>query len=132
MTRDEAVKFAPIIKAYSEGKEIQFIGNDGDWHDFHNIDVIFCDNPDEYRIKPEAKYRPFENAQECWDEMQKHQPFGWLKNDNGFYIVDNIFNTDDEGDGIYVAKIYQSYKNVCCDYTFADGTPFGIKEGGEQ
>lgn len=121
MTRDEAVKFAPIIKAYSEGKEIQFIGNDGDWHDFHNIDVIFCDNPDEYRIKPEAKYRPFENAQECWDEMQKHQPFGWIYTEkyDRYDIMEYV------SDGMAFTSLYQ-------DSTFADGTPFGIKEGGEQ
>lgn len=29
----------------------------------------------EYRIKPE---RPFKDAEECWNEMQKHQPFGGL------------------------------------------------------
>lgn len=33
-----------------------------------------------YRInKPGVNYRPFANEEECWQEMQKHQPFGWVK-----------------------------------------------------
>ena len=26
----------------------------------------------------ELEYRPFENIKECWEEMLKHQPFGWI------------------------------------------------------
>ena len=28
--------------------------------------------------KKEPTYLPFKNKEECWAEMQKHQPFGWV------------------------------------------------------
>ena len=144
MTKEEATKFAPIIKAYSEGKTIQFIGEDGKWHDFTCEDVVFADDPNEYRIKPEAKYRPFANAQECWEEMQKHQPFGWIKEKgeqsyeyisevyslyirivkrcNEYYLMFREEDADEEGEGSsYIGDLLQ-------DYTFADGKPFGVED----
>lgn len=27
----------------------------------------------------EPSYRPFKNQEECWNEMLKHEPFGWVK-----------------------------------------------------
>ena len=129
MTTDEATKFAPIIKAYSEGKTIQFIGEDGKWHDFTCGDVVFADNPEEYRIKPEAKYRPFKDAQECWDEMQKHQPFGWAKL-KVYGTLELIKAVDDTG--LIIGSIDASFSQVLDKFIFADGKPFGIEEGGEQ
>ncbi len=38
---------------------------------------------DGYRIKPESKYRPFKDEKECWQEMQKHQPIGWITFQDG-------------------------------------------------
>lgn len=67
----------------------------------------------DYRIKPESKYRPFANAEECWQEMQKHQPFGWVKTDEGYEQVWHVNKGDD-----FTLKTCR----------FADGTPFGIKE----
>ena len=130
MTKDEATKFAPIIKAYSEGKTIQFIGEDGKWHDFTCGDVVFADDPNEYRIKPEAKYRPFANAQECWEEMQKHQPFGWVKNiekggetwyENITGIMGDLVEYTDMGSGV-------AYDAFMSGFSFADGKPFGIED----
>lgn len=69
----------------------------------------------EYRIKPEPKYRPFKNKEECWQEMQKHQPFGWVKTDEGYEQVWHVNKGDD----------FNATFKTC---TFADGTPFGIKE----
>lgn len=127
MTREEASKFAPIIKAYSEGKTIQFIGNDGKWHDFTCPDVVFADNPEEYRIKPEAKYRPFKDAQECWEEMLKHQPFGWVKSDNQHFQVIGI------GEEImfcdYDENVQQLPQELAMEaFDFADGKPFGMED----
>ena len=78
MTREEAKKLLPIIKAFSEGKEIEGIykGIKSPW--FKVEDMVF-DGGTKYRIKPEPAYRPFKDAEECWAEMQKHQPFGWVK-----------------------------------------------------
>ena len=41
-------------------------------------EIVFWNNT-EYRIKPEQKYRPFANVEECWQELLKHKPFGWVK-----------------------------------------------------
>lgn len=69
----------------------------------------------DYRIKPESKYRPFKDAEECWQEMQKHQPFGWVKTDEGYEQIWHV----NKGDN------FNATLKTC---TFADGTPFGIKE----
>ena len=80
MTREEAKKLLPVIQAFADGKTIQVrINNDSSWTDLLDnkleISKLF-----EYRIKPEPKYRPFKNKEECWDEMFKHQPFGYIVN----------------------------------------------------
>lgn len=85
-------------------------------------------NPQDYRIKPEPKYRSFKNAEECWTEMQKHQPFGVVK-DKYFanYQTHRAFTClitngcDFRG---YEDETFEScFKNLL----FADGTPFGVK-----
>jgi len=84
----------PILQAVSEDKVIQAKGKDGLWHD---VDVeedglyieILINNPQNYRIKPSPTYRPFKDAEECWNEMLKHQPFGVVR-DNYKNIKDVI------------------------------------------
>lgn len=76
MTREEAKDMLPIIQALAEGKHIQLKDKTGNWMDIDFINVELC-NPNVYRIKSEPKYRPFKDADECWQEMLKHQPFGW-------------------------------------------------------
>ena len=113
MTRDDAEKLLSIIKAYSESKEIQFF-NDKEWVDREILS--FDAETYRYRIKSKTKYRPFKNAEECLEEIQKHQPIGWIKNDKGSYFsLSFIDNTTD--------LEYQFNR-----YKFVDGTPFGIKE----
>ena len=122
MTREEAKELLPIIQAFAEGKTIQVWYNDT-WQDeeypsFGELNL--------FRIKPEPKYRPFRNVEECWQEMQKHQPFGWLKDtDTGGYII--ISELDDEDIEISGNNGWDYVGLMKC-YTFADGTPFGIKE----
>lgn len=128
MTREEAKDLLPIIQAYTEGKAIESRCIKGDkslWYD--DEDPSF-DDAFEYRIKPEPKYRPFRNMERCLEEMQKHQPFGWIKR-NGYWY--NIIST-----GITNVKIIDTrgaISTLCFDdllnhYSFVDGTPFGIKE----
>jgi hypothetical protein len=128
MTREEAKQILPLLQAYAEGKEIQLCNN-GVWQDakyqipFDNI------TPDEIRVKPEPTYRAFESQEECWAEMQKHQPFGWLEDDRFgeshllvCYISDNYIRCYiDKGTREY------NYSIALTRLTFADGTPFGIK-----
>ena len=132
MTREEAKEFAPILHAYAEGKVIEcrrdpstLNGKDymNGWTEMKEIEYW---NNTEYRIKPEPTYRPFKNKEKCWQEMQKHQPFGWIKNKNtGYYVlVTRISN----GNATSLNSIPGwSYKNIQEFYTFADGTPFGIR-----
>ena len=125
MTREEAKDLLPIIQAWAEGKNIQFL-SDGEWHDINQAD--FTCYPDKYRIKPEPKYRPFKSQEECLQEMLKHQPFGVVK-DKHFanYQTHRAFTfLTNEGcnfRGYEDMTFETSFKNLL----FADGTPFGIK-----
>lgn len=80
MNRQQAKELIPILQAFTEGKIIQ-IRKHGEerYYDSTNSNLNFVLDNYDYRIKAEPKYRPFANAEECWQEMQKHQPFGWLK-----------------------------------------------------
>lgn len=123
MTREEAKELLPIIQAFAEGRIIQLFGRDG-WTDLYK-DFIF-DISYRYRIKPEPKYRPFKDADECWQEMLKHQPFGWLREKKrnvytqiGFMHTEGIQGTSGGS---------SNYKAFFDCFSFADGAPFGVKE----
>ena len=126
MNREHAKELLPIIQAFAEGKTIQ-IRKHGEecYYDSTNSNLNFALEHYDYRIKPEPKYRPFANADECWQEMQKHQPFGWIKASHGKFLIigfknnEITFGTKDN---------WQDYNYIFKSYIFADGTPFGIKE----
>ena len=123
MTREEAKELLPIIQAYSEGKTIEYL-IDGKWVKLK--DPTFNYNASVYRVKPEPKYRPFQNVEECWEEMKKHEPFGWLTNDSGtYFMMDFVGDTDIS---IPNAAIIGFDKALNLGQRFADGTPFGVKE----
>ena len=133
MTREEAKEWLPIIQAWAEGKTIQYQFNPGSrWTDIIN-DLYTSNPPSNYRIKPELKYRPFKTKEECWTEMLKHQPFGYLtyKEDNSIIFITEIY-TANINEGLYfrLSRSSQSYEPsyLFKSYTFADGTPFGINE----
>lgn len=133
MTREEAKKVLPFISALAEGRQIQTLDvNSGDWEDIDEITVdYFISHHLDYRIKPEPTYRPFYNGDECWTEMDKHEPFGWVKIKN-----------DPTNATVGIAEVNDtymflsgSYSNESIDYadafknlTFIDDTPFGMKE----
>ena len=134
MNRKEAAELLPIIQAFLEGKTIErktrsWELNKG-WRDetqWEETEELICRDTFVYRIKPESKYRPFANTEECWKEMQKHQPFGWVKR-NGYYY--NIVSTDITSVRIINNKgaiIIVPFINLLSSYTFVDGTQFGIK-----
>lgn len=123
MTREEACRFWPIIKAYAEGKQIEVKDDKGVWLSikYPDFDSYFGD----YRIKEEPKYRPFKNANECWEEMVKHGHLGWITNDTKFYFFIQFINED----SIRLGDLFFKFKQILnIGYTFIDGTPFGIKE----
>lgn len=82
-------------------------------------------NNTEYRIKPESKYRPFKDAEECWTEMQKHQPFGWVK--TGESIRRLITLVDVDRIQIGNQNLNWTYAQVFKAFIFMDGQPFGVK-----
>lgn len=136
MTIEETKERIKIMQAYVDGKRIQYAEDDTDvWH---NIDEPDWYSDYKYRIKPEPKYRPFKDADECWQEMLKHQPFGWTKtiaNIPELHNISAIFPSAEfpvllgidleEGEAReYSLKLSEMYDL----YTFADGAPFGVKE----
>ena len=123
MTKEKAKYLAEVLKAYAEGKTIEVL-LDGGWREV-NLDEYSLDAENEhYRIKKEPKYRPFRSAKECFEEMKKHYPFGWIYWNN---ILVHITET-----GVGYVKfdscIYSFIEAFNKGYTFADGQPFGIKE----
>lgn len=119
MNREQAKELLPIIQAFADGKTIQVKASDGLWYgrEGENCEFNFNADPQMYRIKSKPKYRPFKNAKECWQEMQKHQPFSWVKyKEKNKYIT--YYNISDNCD----------FQADFEDFNFTDGTPFGIKE----
>lgn len=132
MTREEANDILFILQAFAEGKVIQMLDDRRIWTDLTEREGLpigtLGESPNIFRIKPEPKYRPFKDAKECWAEMQKHQPFGWVKCKGGCFNIVYVNNFyaglgDKDGSAILLAS-----KNSYQDNTFADGTPFGILE----
>lgn len=83
MTREEANKALPTLQAFAEGKVIQMLDDRSIWTDLTEREGLpigtLGESPNIFRIKPDPKYRPFKDAEECWQEMLKHQPFAWVK-----------------------------------------------------
>lgn len=131
MDRNQAKEFYPFLQAFAKGEAIECrtkpsavkgTSVPNDWTEMTEIEFW---NNTEYRIKPEPKYRPFKDAEECWAEMQKHQPFGWLKSkENGYYSFITMLNNRFRLNG------YDGwwFDDTIKKFTFADGTTFGVKE----
>lgn len=132
MNREEVKNLLPVMQAFAEGKEIQYVNSEGRVSDKESMfdDVCYAFR---YRIKPEPTYRPFKDTEECWKEMQKHQPFGWIMHKGHRYQITGLINKD--------RVLYDNGCDNGCDtltgylhggWTFADGTPFGMKEDGTK
>ena len=131
--KNDIKRILPLLQEMEEGKTLQIKTRNG-WIDVYadkdgvNIDYLLNDGIT-VRIKQEPKFRPFKDAEECWNEMQKHQPFGWIKPKdddvvNKFMLIDALRN-----EGIAVrTNIRFNYHELLEHYTFADRTPFGIIE----
>ena len=130
MNRNQAKEFYPFLQAFAEGRVIEcrtktslIEGTDvpNDWTEMKEIEFW---NNTEYRVKPKQKYRPFRDAKECWQEMQKHQPFGWVKSTlfKDLALVKRVTTLYVE-----INRDIIDYKDSLEKFTFADGTPFGVK-----
>lgn len=154
MTKEEIRKFLDNTKVYVNGKskEIQeklfsfgykwlggnkvqfmeqpflFISDDG--RITHSNDMVSFKNCEETEITAEQilslelteSCRPFLNQEECWREMHKHQPFGWIYRGSKYRQILAVGEV-----GIRLADLFLTFDQAVDD-TFADGTPFGIKE----
>ena len=125
MNRKEVKSFLPILQAFADGKEIE-CNEEDKWYKV--LEICNEMNPQDYRIKPEPKYRPFKDAEECWQEMLKHQPFGWIKPKSDdviskFMLIDSLM------DKVVTVRtnVRFKYHELLEHYTFYDGTPFGVK-----
>lgn len=124
MNRQQAKELLPIIQAFAEGKIIEFRNKSfKEWVEIEN--PSFDPSITNYRIKPELKYRPFKDAEECWQEIQKHQPFGWIKAPYGYF---NIIGIKDDCINFGTKDNWLDYAYLFTDYKFVDGSVFGIKD----
>ena len=130
MNRNQAKEFYPVLQAFAEGKIIEtrrkpssVKGTDipNDWTEMKEIEFW---NNTEYRVKPEPTYRPFKNGEECWQEMLKHKPFGWVKSTlfKDFALVKRVTTLYVE-----INRDIIDYKDALEKFTFADDTNFGVK-----
>ena len=130
MTREEAKELLPIIQAFAEGKAIQYKNKYVDWIE---TDCPIWAKESQYRIKPELKYRPFKSQEECWNEMLKHQPFGFVvsKDSIDYSGICRVFK-DEKGISriTFTSNPYSDWDMEIAFYriNFADGKPFGIRE----
>ena len=123
MNREQAKKLLPIIQAFAKGRPIEYQDSYAKWVE---SDIMAFDlSPENYRIKREPKYRPFANAEECWQEMKKHEPFGWLKHktDDVYSFICKI----DKDCCYFAVNVYWGFDTLFKTKTFIDGAPFGIK-----
>ena len=137
MTREEAKEFYHFLQAYAEGKVIECrrkqsamesADTPNGWTEIKEIEYW---NNTEYRIKPESKYRPFESAQECIEEMRKHEPFGWIKGKPEFGDTCSTITKVSNG-YIRCNEAWYCPKEMFQYSTFLDGAPFGIKVEDEE
>lgn len=135
MTKEQAKEFYPILRAYAEGRIIEcrtkpssVKGADvlNDWTEMKEIEYW---NNIEYRIKQqsEAKFRPFNTEEECRQEIRKHEPFikyKVIESSKDVYLIIQRIKTD----GIETDVERLDFETAFEWFTFADGTPFGVKE----
>lgn len=125
MNKEEIKYLIPIMQAFVDGKTIQCY-NGMKWID-HTGDQCSFQFPAMFRIKPkEPTYHPFKDSEECWAEMQKHQPFGWLKDKNDGHLT-LITVVDNDKMMALNGRVGWDFLSMINNYVFADGTPFGVK-----
>lgn len=127
MNRKEAAELLPFIKAFGEGKDIEMRSKNphAQLNGWAKMNEFIFGNF-EYRIKPEPKFRSFNSAEECWGEMQKHQQFikyKVIESSKDVYLIIQRIKTD----GIETDVERLDFETAFEWFTFADGTPFGVK-----
>ena len=102
----------------------------------HSYDMTYFSSPEFRKITAnkilsleitEPSYRAFKDQKECWNEMQKHQPFCWIRR-KYCEIMEIIISIEDIEKEITTASISYTFEEALKQITFIDGTPFGIKK----
>lgn len=114
-----------IMKAYEDGKTIE--RKDHEETQWQSIDYVedypFDFFGNEYRIKAESEYRPYESVEEAFNEAKKHG--FWVKEESsGFLILIDSFSED------YGVVYIVGHKaaELLDDFVWLDdGSPCGIK-----
>ena len=117
-----------IMKAYEDGKTIEKKGQDDtEWQSIEYIEDypfdFFCE---QYRIKQECKYRPFESVEEAFNEAKKHG-FWVIQKENRYWSTVNYLRLDKSGITYINGIKSHDYLN---GYVWVDdGSPCGVKIG---
>ena len=133
MTREEIKRRAELYSALADGKTIQILNMEGNWVDVEVKKLNYIPETLKFRIKPKSQYRPFKSQEECWQEMNKHQPFSFVVNKDSvdYFSICRVFK-DEKGISriTFISNPYSGWdmEIVFDRFNFADGTPFGIKE----
>lgn len=132
MNIEEIKRRRELYSALAEGKTMQVKNMDGEWVDVKPEKLNCIPEGLVFRIKPESKYRPFKTQEECWNEMLRHNPFGYIRHKENCSIISIDGMTNVEGElHIDLSINHHSFYTPNClyeNYTFTDGEPFGIKE----
>jgi hypothetical protein len=148
------VNIAEILRAYFKANEPIYspvCGKVTDWYVKANGDIVMkkCDITytfDEFGLMDgfgeclvfpskdkrdwkdyEPKYRPFKDGDECFEEMKKHEPLGWVILEGAYRTIASI-----QENYLHIDTELRHFESMFAHARFADGTPFGIKEGGEK
>ena len=115
-----------IMKAYEDGNTIEWKHyGETEWKSIEHVDnYLFDFVANEYRIKPEDKYRPYKSIEEAFNDAKKHG--FWMQNVDRMYLRFI--------DGFHITKNSDIF---ICDYCVDDildmfvwaddGSPCGVK-----
>lgn len=121
MTREEAKKMLPIIKAWAEGREVEYNDN-GLWMWIDGDDIRLDAPAKYYRVVP--RYRPFRDNKECMKALREHGPLIDRMTGATCFVsvlLDNYFYANGEEEKITYDEGFERF-------VFKDGEPFGVKE----
>ena len=115
-----------IMKAYEDGKTIEQKRFDrNEWESIvyaENFPFDFLMN--EYRIKPECKYRPYKSVEEALNEAEKHGFWVKSKDKHSLFFIDS-FEASGNGD-IYIGHCHVGAFVEKFNW-FDDNSPCGVK-----
>lgn len=125
MNRNQAKELLPIIQAYSEGQDIEYFDK-GDCKWRTCIEPYFYDDV-EYRIKHEPTWIPFTYSNTCLKEIRNHHPNGWVKEIKSGKLTAIVSVSQAGVSFLGSNSCVKDFSRVFKEYTFDDGTPFGVK-----